>query len=148
MAPALAPGLPIGRIPIFRSFAERLAGSHQRVPSVMGSLPNGHPEGSRGRQFAKMAAPTTRSIHSSTNRPSPPAGPLVLGGPSNGLPPDAQPPAVARRAPTSVLPLTTVLRSLATTTISSSPFLLPPSLAIMSLLANSRSPFLNPDKNP
>ncbi|KOS18193.1 putative proline dehydrogenase [Escovopsis weberi] len=41
-----------------------------------------------------------------------------------------------------------ILRSLATTTISSSPLLLPPSLRIMMLLANSTSPLLNPDKNP
>ncbi len=59
-----------------------------------------------------------------------------------------EPPEVGRPAPLSVLPLATVLRSLATTTISSSPLLLPPSLAIMSLLANTSSPFLNPDRNP
>jgi hypothetical protein len=35
-----------------------------------------------------------------------------------------------------------------TTTVSSSPFLLRPSLAIMSILANTANPVLNPDKNP
>lgn len=50
-------------------------------------------------------------------------------------------------APLSVLPLSTILRSLGTTTISSSRLLLPPSLKIMDILANSHSPLLNPDKN-
>ncbi|KAF2967940.1 hypothetical protein GQX73_g5620 [Xylaria multiplex] len=51
-------------------------------------------------------------------------------------------------APLSVLPLATVLRTLASTTISSSRILLPPSLAIMSTLAHSNQSLLNPDKNP
>ncbi|KAI1652790.1 FAD-linked oxidoreductase [Daldinia decipiens] len=51
-------------------------------------------------------------------------------------------------SPLSVLPLSTVLRNLATTSISSSPILLPPSLAIMNILAHSNQPVLNPDKNP
>jgi proline dehydrogenase len=41
-----------------------------------------------------------------------------------------------------------VLRSLAITTISASPVLLSPSLALMSALANTTNPLLNPDKNP
>lgn len=41
-----------------------------------------------------------------------------------------------------------VLRNLATTSISSSPILLPPSLAIMNVLAHSNQAVLNPDKNP
>lgn len=49
--------------------------------------------------------------------------------------------------PLSVLPLPTVLRTLATTTISSSPILLPPSLAAMNVLAHTENPILNPDKN-
>ncbi|KAG5982553.1 hypothetical protein E4U55_001740 [Claviceps digitariae] len=52
------------------------------------------------------------------------------------------------RAPLSVLPLSMILRSLATTVVSSSPLLLPPSLRIMNLLAHSTNPILNPDKNP
>lgn len=57
-------------------------------------------------------------------------------------------PAAKTPAPLSVLPLTAVLRSLATTTVSSSRLLLPPSLAAMSVLANTESPLLNPDRNP
>ncbi|KAK0631320.1 FAD-linked oxidoreductase-like protein [Immersiella caudata] len=55
---------------------------------------------------------------------------------------------MAKRAPLAVLPLTSVLRTLMTTTVSSSKFLLPPSLAIMSILANSHTRALNPDRNP
>ncbi|KAG7293698.1 hypothetical protein NEMBOFW57_003755 [Staphylotrichum longicolle] len=55
---------------------------------------------------------------------------------------------MSRPAPLAVLPLTNVLRSLMTATISSSPLLLPPSLAIMSVLANTSNPVLNPDRNP
>lgn len=55
---------------------------------------------------------------------------------------------MATQAPLSVLPLSTVIRTLATATISSSPILLPPSLAIMKALAHTTNPFLNPDKNP
>ena len=55
---------------------------------------------------------------------------------------------MAQPAPLAVLPLTNVLRSLMTTTVSSSPLLLPPSLAIMSTLANTTSSALNPDRNP
>ncbi|KAK0391778.1 hypothetical protein NLU13_1277 [Sarocladium strictum] len=57
-------------------------------------------------------------------------------------------PSAAHRAPLSVLPLSMVLRSLATTTVSSSPMLLSPSLAIMGVLAHSTNPLLNPDRNP
>ncbi|KAG6232872.1 hypothetical protein E4U26_003862 [Claviceps purpurea] len=52
------------------------------------------------------------------------------------------------RAPLSVLPLSMILRSLATNVVSSSPFLLPPSLRIMNVLAHSTVPMFNPDKNP
>ncbi|KAH6853101.1 FAD-linked oxidoreductase-like protein [Chaetomium sp. MPI-CAGE-AT-0009] len=55
---------------------------------------------------------------------------------------------MAQPAPLAVLPLTNVLRSLMTTTVSSSPLLLPPSLAIMSVLANTSVAVLNPDRNP
>ncbi|KAK4160219.1 FAD-linked oxidoreductase-like protein [Cladorrhinum sp. PSN259] len=51
-------------------------------------------------------------------------------------------------SPLAVLPLTNVLRSWMTTTVSSSPLLLPPSLKIMSALAHTTSPALNPDTNP
>lgn len=52
------------------------------------------------------------------------------------------------RAPLSVLPLSMIVRSLATTVVSSSPLLLPPSLRIMDLLAHSTNPIFNPDRNP
>ncbi|KAL2168542.1 hypothetical protein VTG60DRAFT_7147 [Thermothelomyces hinnuleus] len=55
---------------------------------------------------------------------------------------------MGRPAPLAVLPLANVLRSLMTTTVSSSPLLLPPSLAVMSALANTTRPLLNPDRNP
>lgn len=51
-------------------------------------------------------------------------------------------------APLSVLPLSMILRSLMTASISSSRMLLPPSLRIMTALANSHNPLFNPDKNP
>ncbi len=51
-------------------------------------------------------------------------------------------------APLAVMPLTNVLRSLMTATVSSSPLLLPPSLAVMSMLSHTTSPALNPDRNP
>ena len=50
-------------------------------------------------------------------------------------------------SPLSVLPLSSVLRSLMTTTVSSSPLLLGPSMAIMTALAHSTNPLLNPDRN-
>ncbi|KAN0093741.1 FAD-linked oxidoreductase [Hyaloscypha variabilis] len=53
-----------------------------------------------------------------------------------------------KAAPLSVLPLSSIFRSLAITSISSSPLLLGPSLAIMSKLAHSQSPILSPDTNP
>lgn len=57
--------------------------------------------------------------------------------------------APARAIPAlSALPTGHIVRSLMTTTISSSPTLLPPSLQIMSILANATSPLLNPDRNP
>ncbi|KAI9898863.1 hypothetical protein N3K66_005324 [Trichothecium roseum] len=57
-------------------------------------------------------------------------------------------PGGASRAPLSVLPLSMILRSLMTTTVSSSPALLPPSLRIMSMLAHTKNPLLHPDTNP
>ncbi|KAK4223840.1 FAD-linked oxidoreductase-like protein [Podospora fimiseda] len=51
-------------------------------------------------------------------------------------------------SPLAVLPLKNVLRSWMTTTVSSSPILLPPSLKIMSALAHTTSPAFNPDSNP
>ncbi|KAI0203673.1 proline dehydrogenase [Astrocystis sublimbata] len=71
-----------------------------------------------------------------------------------GLPEQAQsnaqisePTIESRPPPLSVLPLATILRTLGSTTISSSKILLPPSLAIMSLLAHSEFFLFNPNKN-
>ncbi|KAG9254781.1 proline dehydrogenase-like protein [Emericellopsis atlantica] len=64
----------------------------------------------------------------------------------NGLTPE--PESAPPRAPLSVLPLTMILRSLATASVSSSPALLAPSLRIMSAIAHSSNPILNPDRNP
>lgn len=57
-------------------------------------------------------------------------------------------PNMAQSSPLAVLPFTTIVRSLLTTTISSSPLLLPPSLAVMSVMAHTTNPLLNPDRNP
>ncbi|KAI1102483.1 proline dehydrogenase [Jackrogersella minutella] len=93
-----------------------------------------------------------RNIHSSSKRPSPPSDQSALASATavNHLPTEApaESPPMAKSAPLSVLPLSTVLRNLATTSISSSPILLPPSLAIMNSLAHSNQAVLNPDKNP
>ncbi|OBT65033.1 hypothetical protein VE03_05254 [Pseudogymnoascus sp. 23342-1-I1] len=50
--------------------------------------------------------------------------------------------------PLSILPLNLLLRNILISSISSSRLLLPPSLYALSFLANSHSPFLNPDRNP
>ncbi|GAD93366.1 conserved hypothetical protein [Paecilomyces variotii No. 5] len=50
--------------------------------------------------------------------------------------------------PLSILPLSSVIRSWLVTTVSSSPVLLPPSMALLSFLAGSKSPLLDPDRNP
>ncbi|KAI1454679.1 proline dehydrogenase [Annulohypoxylon moriforme] len=101
-----------------------------------------------------MVAMSTRKrqIHSSTTRSSPPADQPTLSTVSsvNPLPTQIIPesPPMVKPAPLSVLPLSTVLRNLASTSISSSPVLLPPSLAIMNVLAHSPRAIFNPDKNP
>lgn len=101
-------------------------------------------------------ASNTRSLHSSTF--SRQAGGGTFGHadanllhptkPGPDSPPPPSPQQMASKAPLSILPLPTILRSLAVTTLSSSPFLLPPSLALMSVLAHTTQPVLNPDRNP
>lgn len=51
-------------------------------------------------------------------------------------------------SPLSKMPMGVLLRSVALTTIMSNRFLLQPSLAFISLLTQTNSSFLNPDKNP
>ncbi|KAL8285992.1 hypothetical protein RB600_010118 [Gaeumannomyces tritici] len=96
----------------------------------------------------RMSSTSTRALHSSPSRASAPAIAPALGAETQALLPEAASNATARTNPLSVLPLKVVLRSLATTTISSSPLLLRPSMAIMSALAHSASPLLDPDRNP
>ncbi|KAI0377535.1 proline dehydrogenase [Hypomontagnella monticulosa] len=103
-------------------------------------------------QKLRIFSTTRRRIHSSTKRPSPPVDQpaLAAAAPVNHIPAEitAESPPMAKSAPLSVLPLSMVLRNLAITSISSSRILLPPSLAVMSLLAHSNQAVLNPDKNP
>ncbi|KAH7368145.1 FAD-linked oxidoreductase-like protein [Plectosphaerella cucumerina] len=93
------------------------------------------------------------TIHSSPSRRLTPSSSKenLVAAPQNTMPsiPPLPPPApFVADAPLAVLPLHMILRSLLTTTVSSSPVLLPPSLAIMSLLANTTLAPLNPDRNP
>ncbi|KAI5865769.1 proline dehydrogenase [Durotheca rogersii] len=96
--------------------------------------------------------PAKRTIHSSPTRLVSPADQATLTDPASlgrfPSEPPVQPRPATKMAPLSVLPLSAVLRNLATTSISSSRILLPPSLAIMNLLAHTNQPVLNPDKNP
>ncbi|KAL1877969.1 hypothetical protein Daus18300_002323 [Diaporthe australafricana] len=89
----------------------------------------------------------SRSLHSSstTRQAGAALNTRAIPGPEFEPPPPSD---MATKAPLSVLPFTTILRSLAVTTMSSSPVLLPPSLSIMSMLAHTTNPILNPDTNP
>ncbi|KAH6869165.1 proline dehydrogenase [Thelonectria olida] len=63
--------------------------------------------------------------------------------------PTTQPPITEpKNAPLSILPLSTIIRSFFTSFVSSSAILLAPSLRIMSILAHTENPILNPDQNP
>ncbi|KAG6368925.1 hypothetical protein INS49_003143 [Diaporthe citri] len=90
---------------------------------------------------------SSRSLHSSstTRQAGAALNTTAIPGPAfeGSIPSD-----MAAKAPLSVLPFITILRSLAVTTMSSSPVLLPPSLSIMSMLAHTTNPILNPDRNP
>ncbi|CAK7202876.1 proline dehydrogenase [Sporothrix eucalyptigena] len=102
--------------------------------------------------LANNAAPHGRAIHTSKQRPSPPMSATLDAVTTVQAPvqPAQEPMASSRpKKPSalSVLPLTSVLRSLMTTTVSSSPLLLGPSMAIMTALAHSTNPLLNPDRN-
>lgn len=111
-------------------------------------------------QFSRMASTTShsppppnpssisRSIHSSSAKQ---AGATVGSQTTTTSGPESPPPTpsmTANASPLSVLPLTQVIRSLAVTSLSASPLLLPPSLAIMNILAHTTNPLLNPDRNP
>ncbi|KAI9648189.1 hypothetical protein NHQ30_002821 [Ciborinia camelliae] len=60
----------------------------------------------------------------------------------------SDPETMPKISPLSILPLSTVVRSLAINTVSSSPLLLGPSLKVMAILAHSQNPILSPDRNP
>lgn len=89
--------------------------------------------------LSAMPPSARRRIHSSKRRAN------TLAEYPEALAPPAMEPA---RAPLSVLPLAMILRSLATTTVSSSPLLLSPSLRIMAALAHTKNHILSPDSNP
>jgi len=88
-------------------------------------------------------------MHSSTSRPASPAGHIAISHPAaDDVQLGLEQQSIPSPPPLSVLPLKAVLRSLAITTLSSSSILLPPSLALMSLLANTNNALLSPDRNP
>lgn len=96
--------------------------------------------------------PAQRSIHASSAKglkPSSSSKESLLAN-QNAMPafPPPAPSPTEDEAPLAVLPLYMILRSLFITSVTSSPILLPPSLAAMSLLAHSTNPLLNPDHNP
>ena len=112
---------------------------------------------SSGTSLALSNRQHNRLIHSSDRRtttlseqPHPIPDPLALGTDSPVYTPNMGRAGniIGSGAPLSMLPLSMIIRSLATTTVSSSPFLLPPSLHLMTILAHATSPFLNPDPNP
>lgn len=95
---------------------------------------------------ALHSSTTTRQVGAALNDPT-----ATLLNHRAGPQPESPPPSsddMAVKNPLAILSLQTVLRSLAVTTLSSSPLLLPPSLAAMSILAHTTNPILNPDHNP
>ncbi|RYP91843.1 hypothetical protein DL770_002020 [Monosporascus sp. CRB-9-2] len=102
-----------------------------------------------------------RTIHSSSTQKGPAADShyIVAASQSSAMVPTSAPVTAAtptepsralvlKKSPLSVLPLPTILRTLFSSAISSSPILLPPSLKIMSVMAHTDSTALNPDRNP
>ncbi|KAK3181785.1 proline dehydrogenase [Lecanicillium sp. MT-2017a] len=131
-----APARGLAQLPLHRAIAIASANSGNVVSSTPSWLAVTHSR----RPLAVIAQ--NRSIHSSDRRTS-----TIAELPT--VDPTTQPPSTEpKSAPLSVLPLSMILRSLSTTIVSSSPVLLPPSLRIMSLLAHTTNPILNPDSNP
>ncbi|CAK7231368.1 proline dehydrogenase [Sporothrix bragantina] len=106
--------------------------------------------------LATNAAPHAshgRAIHTSKQRPSPPmpatfdAVTTAAQASTHSVDESVTAPSQPKPSALSVLPLSSVIRSLMTTTVSSSPILLGPSMAIMTALAHSTNPLLNPDRN-
>ena len=103
----------------------------------------------------------SRALHSSISQSQPvvssslsPSSPFSPSPPTtattdNNIPPPKGTTASSKpQAPLSTLSTWQILRNFVTSGITSSPTLLRPSLAIISFLANSSSPLLNPDRNP
>lgn len=84
--------------------------------------------------YQRRQAHTKRHVSTTIS----PSGPLV---PEPG-------PIGADESAMSCLPLPTLLRSYLITSVSSIPFLLRPSLSVLSFLAHAKSPLLNPDTSP
>ncbi|CAH0057733.1 unnamed protein product [Clonostachys solani] len=93
--------------------------------------------------YSTKTPASRRAISSSEKRP---ATSMIEPVAETILPPVGE--SLPRAAPLSILPLTNIIRSLITNTISSSHTLLPPSMRIMAMLANSTNPILSPDRNP
>ncbi|KAK7936103.1 Proline dehydrogenase [Apiospora marii] len=99
----------------------------------------------------RMTSTQRRRMQTSSKRPAPPSADTLASPTSNLIPPAVTEDATTmalKQTPLAVLPLATVIRTLFTTTVSSSRVLLPPSLAVMGILAHTSNPILNPDKNP
>ncbi|KAG8411424.1 hypothetical protein J3458_015485 [Metarhizium acridum] len=141
MRPAPSRGLaclPVRRASTFPN-TDSFSSTYALLATAVIRANHGHITTSPRGSFALMVQ-QRRGIHSSERKSSTVAE----------LPGAVPPPANLEpsRAPLSVLPLSMILRSLATTVVSSSPLLLPPSLQIMNLLAHSTNPIFNPDRNP
>ena len=93
----------------------------------------------RYHSFHNDASHRTISTSASTDHHTYPSTPAV----SPTLPTISQP-----SRPLSLLPLPILLRSYALTALSSYPLLLSPSLRLLSFVAHSPSPLLNPNRNP
>ncbi|ROW11862.1 hypothetical protein VPNG_04965 [Cytospora leucostoma] len=143
-------------IPVTSLRGSRFAPAAAIETSIMKYRPLRQPQFNRRASSTAQPPPpsstpssSSRSIHSSS--PKHQAGATISSRTTSAPDPVSPPPAInmtANASPLSVLPLTQVLRSLAVTSLSSSPLLLPPSLAIMQVLAHTTNPFLNPDRNP
>ncbi|PQE31456.1 proline dehydrogenase protein [Rutstroemia sp. NJR-2017a WRK4] len=94
------------------------------------------------RQLSSRTSPL-QSTYASEHSPAEAIQPLSL---ASNPPPTSD--TMPKTSPLSILPTSAVIRSLAIMSVSSSPILLGPSLKVMALLANSKSPILSPDHNP
>ncbi|KAM3453825.1 hypothetical protein MY3296_003486 [Beauveria thailandica] len=134
------PARGLARLPVHRALPTIIPSIRVSSPSCVGfTEKNLFPAALQRRSIHK----SERMAISSSDRRTSTVAELPTVDPTT-QPPSSEP----KSAPLSVLPLSMIARSLLTTVVSSSPILLPPSLRIMSLLANTHNPILNPDKNP